>query len=167
MVIPITSKILDIFPQHVLKNLNSSFRLTIDLRMECCTQFDFYPKCLLIGLLEVRSELSLLVWDDRYYTTCKYTIFFMYNWESCTTIYVILIGGKYVDLVSLSTTTQTKSCFCKNPITKTILMHSNFHFGITMFCASPHGFWCSTLTSCQFKHLTINFTSCFFIFFHQ
>ncbi|MFS7983403.1 hypothetical protein Hanom_Chr11g00974131 [Helianthus anomalus] len=73
-------------------------------------------------------------------------------------------------MVNRSTITQMTSLpflVLGNLVTKSIVMSSHFHTGISNCCSRPEGFWCSVLTCKQVKHLDTYSAISFFIPIHQ
>ena len=103
-------------------------------------------------------------------TPCNLTISLTYNWVNFSRGLLTLIGRKWADLVSWSTTTHIASCPVEvlgNPDTKSTAMQSHYHSGISNGCNIPDGFWCSTFTFWQTRQEAAYCATSFFIPGHQ
>ncbi|MFS7957030.1 hypothetical protein Hanom_Chr07g00661581 [Helianthus anomalus] len=76
-------------------------------------------------------------------TPCKDTTSSTYSWANFSMLKVSFIGRKWADLVNRSTITQIASfpfLVLGNLVTKSIVMSSHFHTGISNCCSRPEGF---------------------------
>ena len=90
-------------------------------------------------------------------TPCSRTISLMYFLVSFFILQVSLIGRKCADFVNRSTITQMvfrPPVVLGNLVIKSIVIRSQFHSGISGCCSKPEGFWYSTLTLAQVRHLS-------------
>jgi hypothetical protein len=100
-------------------------------------------------------------------TPCNLTTLFTYNFANLSTESVIFIDKKSIYLVNRSTMNQTSSLPpfpLGNPDTKSMVIFSHFHSGIsrphtqpllsysTSGCEGPAGFWCLVLILNHFSH---------------
>ena len=103
-------------------------------------------------------------------TPCIGTIRIRYNLAYWATVYVMQTGKKCAVLVNLSTITNIESnplAVLGNLVTKSIVILSHFHSGMSKIWSVPAGFWCSVLTYRHVRHLTTKSTTSIFMPFHQ
>src|ERR1043165_4422261 len=103
-------------------------------------------------------------------TPCRETTSLRYNRARRSRPSVSLIARKCADFVNRSTITQIMS----QPlgdfgslVTKSIVICSHFHSGISGCCRRPDGFWYSTLTLAQVRHLLTYEAMSAFMLGHQ
>ena len=103
-------------------------------------------------------------------TPCIGTILSRYSQAYWAAVYVMRTGKKCAVLVNLSTITHIESnslVVLGNPVTKSIVILSLFHSGISKLWSVPTSLWCSTLTCWHVRHLTTKSATSFFMPFHQ
>ena len=89
-------------------------------------------------------------------TPCSHTISQMYVRASFSILSVSFMGRKCADFVNLSTITQMVSsppAVLGNLVMKSMVIRSHFYSGISSCCSNPDGFWYSTLTLAQVRHM--------------
>ena len=101
---------------------------------------------------------------------CKETILEVYSSANWAVVIDSLIGKKWATFVSLSMTTKIASFPCLalgNPVTKSILIWSNFHSEIARGWRRPAGRWCSAFNLQHTSHSFTNWAISRFIWVHQ
>lgn len=93
--------------QKIFQRLNSPFQMIIHLWMIGAVQLQFSTQGRLQAISEVRSKGDLYLMLTG--ILCNLTISLMYNSANLSKEYFILIGRKWADLVSRSTTTHIES----------------------------------------------------------
>lgn len=92
-------------------------------------------------------------------TPCKLTILSRYSLASFSNKYSTFTSKNGANFVSLSVIIQIASWLfyvLGNPVTKSIVMCSHFHFGTSKDCSSLDNFWCFALTYWQVKQVVTN-----------
>ena len=101
---------------------------------------------------------------------CNLTTSLIYSSTNLFRLKLILMGIKCANFVSRSIITQTASFTCyifSNFTTKSIVMCSHFHSGISKDYNNPVGCLCPALIYWQVKHFEINSAMSLFIHLHQ
>ena len=112
---------------------------------------------------KLRCKLGISIWNDTPVYPVQLTISLMYNLVSFARQKLVLTGMKCADLVKRSTMTQMALFLLNvvdNPVTKSMVILSHFHFGTSSGCIRPKGLWCSAFTCWQIMHLATKATTC-------
>ena len=154
--------------KKIFQGLNTPLRLTISLGMVSWTEFKLGSQSLLQLLPEVRQEPCISIIKNILRHSMQPND--LIDCSQITRLKGILIGKKWVDLVSWSTMTHMAS-FPKvdrnNRTMKSMTIISHFHSGTTKGSRNLVGLVCSTLTCYHTKHLLTMQTMSLFMPFHQ